>query len=103
MPKLISHKRRKKIIAAIKEGNKTEWIKATFKCSTMTVTRYRRELGIVGRFKPKLDEELKAAIMQGKSYSQIRKSLFVCNRKITEARRGLIGITKKVNQYNFYK
>jgi hypothetical protein len=50
-----------------------------------------------------LDEKIKQAVIQGKSYAQIKSELLTCNRRITEVRRGLVGAKRKLNQYDFYK
>lgn len=63
MPHKLAHPNQDKIIEAIRSGEKWEWIEVVYGCTTSTITRYRKKLGLKAPA-PKLTKEDRERIVQ---------------------------------------
>jgi len=63
MPHKLAHPNQDKIIQAIRSGEKWEWIEVVYGCTSSTISRYRKKLGLKAPA-PKLTQEDRERIVQ---------------------------------------
>lgn len=96
------HKRKAEIEAALKEGNKVEWIMSEYGCSRGTVCNLRKRLGLK---RPDLHheniEEIQDAIRRGVRWSAIIKTYGCAESTLSNYRKKLGYVNKIPSQGRF--